>query len=205
MRGLFLAALAVLALAGCDGKSGGTDLKQQGTGARLSGPEDLKPDASPGENAKLVIRGTEIPVTVAHTRRDDHVVLAMQAHGEELESELYKVGASDFSLVSAAGETYAPAIPLIWFPLNVGDVKTWKGTMATGGEKRNAEATITTASDTLADVAGSPSVIRVVVKLKLDNGTPTMAERDLTFWFAPGRGVLKREFGRGLTREPAED
>jgi hypothetical protein len=43
----------------------------------------------------------------------------------------------------------------------------------------------------------------VEVKLEIDNGTPTWAQRKLSFWFLPGKGIVRRSFGTS-SRDPVE-
>jgi hypothetical protein len=199
IKRVWLAGIGLLVI-GC--QPGGQTNVRPGTGLRFASPSDLKPEASPGTDAVLVARGMKIPVEIKHTVENANVLVSLFSHGEEIEAEHYVRSGTGFELVSAAGEIYHPPLPLLWFPLTVGDEREWNGQMESGGEKRNASAKISILTDQLFEAVGSPQAVKVQVNLEIQNGTPTPADRQLVFWFVPGKGALKREFGKGLTRVP---
>lgn len=93
------------------------------------------------------------------------------------------------------GDFFEPPIPLLKFPMTVGDQWTWTGENLSG-DLHKASAKITTSEQ--------PTTVRVQVELALDSGTGVPAKRTMTFVFAPGRGVVRREIGESSTRIPAE-
>lgn len=195
MRYLLLAA-AGAALIGCAcSKAPG------GSGPSLRDAQVFKPDATPGEKAKLVLAGTELPVEVKRRMDGKEVVLELWAHGEIVQQERYLSSPEAFSLVMAGGERYEPALTLLKFPMEIGDAWEWKGKLSAGDIQREATAKITTSSMQVY-VPEPESGVKVTVDMSLDSGAPTPAKRTLTFWFVEGRGVVKREFGSGSTREP---
>lgn len=195
MRLVWLVALTA-ALLGC-----GCDKGARSQGPSLRDSAVFKPDSLPGEKAKLVLAGTELPVEVKRRSEGKEVVLELWAHDEIVQQERYLSEPAAFSLLRAGGEHYDPALPLLKFPMNVGDAWEWKGQLTAGDIHRPATAKITSASAQVY-VPEPETAVKVSVEITLDSGAPTPAMRTLTFWFVEGRGVIKREFGAGSAREP---
>jgi len=146
-----------------------------------------------------------MPVEVGQAQKGEEMTFTFTAHGQTFETEIYKVNDSGFSLEDAAGERYEQALPLLKFPMNVGDTWSWTGSMVAGDEPHKASATVTTSSETiLLPATGSVPSILVVVDLAIEGGGPKPATRKLRFWFVPGKGLLKRQFGSASSREPLE-
>ncbi|MCB8933193.1 MAG: hypothetical protein M9921_12755 [Fimbriimonadaceae bacterium] len=195
MRLILLAALTAAAV-GCGCKPAATS-----QGPSLRDIEVFKPDSLPGEKAKLVLAGTELPVEVKRRMDGNEVVIELWAHGEVVQQERYLSTKDAFNLAMAGGERYDAPLPLLKFPMNVGDAWEWKGQLSAGDIHRTATAKITTSSAQVY-VPEPETAVKVSVEMSLDSGAPTPAKRTLTFWLVEGRGVVKREFGAGSTREP---
>jgi len=106
-------------------------------------------------------------------------------------------------LLFAAGETFDPPLPLLIFPMTVGDSWKWKGTMIADEARSKAEAKIVS-QVSKAELKGStvPSV-KVMVDLQLaENQQSKPVKRTLSFWVVEGKGVVRREFGEESVREP---
>lgn len=148
--------------------------------------------------------GTPMEVQVKAVSKDRLFNIELWYAGEIFETESYEVLPETVSLVNAAGETYDPPVPLLRFPMNVGDAWDWKGKMMTGPISHDSAATVTTGADKV-DMAGSQSdAVRVDVDLRMDSGTDKPALRRLEFWFVKGKGLVKREFGSSTSREPLD-
>ena len=174
----------------------------KGTGAYIGEKADLKPDADPGPKAKLVLAGTVIPVEVKVKPAGEDFAIDLWYNGELFEEEQYKDGATGFSLVNAAGETYSPPITLLMFPMNIGDSWKWSGQMLTGPAGRDATAVVRTLSDKV-DTGTQEEALLVEVDLSMYSGnTSQPAQRRLSFWFVRNKGLLKREFGSSTSRVP---
>lgn len=192
-----LLALALAAVAGCGCKPDGGP----GGGPTLRDAATFKADALPGEKARLVLAGTEIPVDVKRREVGTEVVLELWAHGQIVQQERYATTRDAFSLRTAGGEHYEPALPLVKFPMDVGAHWDWSGTMTAGERNHAAKGTVTTSSEQVY-VPAPETAVKVQVALELESGGPQPAKRTLTFWFVEGRGVVKRAFGAGSAREP---
>jgi hypothetical protein len=125
------------------------------------------------------------------------------AHGEVFETEEYEDGPRQFSLLYSGEERYNPPLPLLQFPFGFGDKWDWNGSMTSGGIPRKASATVITASDRLYYGNQSHETVRVSVGISLsaNPGSPPL-RRDLTFWFEPQSGIVKRQFGSASIRQP---
>ncbi|MFZ4508440.1 MAG: hypothetical protein ACOYON_12170 [Fimbriimonas sp.] len=163
----------------------------------------LKPDALPGERAQLILAGTEVNVALKQEQKGTKTHLLLLAHDEVFEHELYDSSPTAFRLENASDNVYTPGIDLLRFPLAFGDQWDWKGKETVGGISRNASAGITTVADKLY-IDGVPvETVQVSVDLKLEaEGSGPVAHRKLAFWFAPGKGVIRREFGSASVRQP---
>jgi len=139
-------------------------------------------------------------VEIRSERVDDRLRIDLVTNGEVLETEEYLVTTNSMLLAKASYDEYKPALPLLKFPLTLGKMSEWKGELV-AGVPRQASAVITAELDKVFMPAPQEAV-RVDVILKLDTGGSAFAERKLAFWFVKDKGLVKREFGEGLTREP---
>lgn len=133
----------------------------------------------------------------------DEMTILLTAFGEVLERERYRFGATEFTLVEAAGESYKPALPLMQFPFTVGSAWKWEGDVLLGERPIPAMAKISSETDSVTLEGFDGEAVRINVALSIESGGPNPAERTLTFWFVPGKGILKREFGKASSRMPA--
>lgn len=193
------AVLALLALAGCTGKSA------SGSGEEFASINDLKPDALIPKTANLKIGQVDVPVEVLQEASADQMVLTLEAHGQTFEKEVYRATDASFELVEGAGELYEKPMPILKFPLAVGDAWNWSGTMSAGNEPHKATAKIATSEEPLLlPVEGSTPSVLVVVDLSIQGSGPTPATRKLRFWFVKDKGLVKRQFGIASSREPSK-
>lgn len=172
--------------------------------AKFLSPKDLGADTPPPPAALLQLAGGEpLEVTVKANREGSKLHLELIAHREVIETETYSTTPTSFNLVEAAGETYEPVLPLMKFPMNLGDQWSWKGQIVLDSASIPAEAMITAANAPLG-LEGYPlEAVQVSVTLEIGDPRARAAKRTLNFWVAPGYGVLKREFGLSSSRYPA--
>ena len=194
---LIVVALAI-GIANCSKPPSG--LLTKGHGVLISKSSDIAPDADPSPQ-QVVYAGTVIPVEVKRSLSPDgSLKLDFWYQGVSLETEIYRSTPTEFDLVNAAGEDYAPPIPLLRFPMNAGDSWKWSGQMMTGPTGRSASAVVSTREDKL----NMADAIVVQVDLNMESGSSAPATRELTFRFVKGKGVIEREFGASTSRGPAE-
>ena len=166
--------------------------------------DDLVPEAGPGESAVLSVGGVAVPVKIIRTFKAELLTLDLIAFDQSFEREVYVVKPNEFGLRHAGFESLEPALPLLKFPMKVGDSWTWKGTM-TSGVSKVADASITSRADKVSRTdGGQDDAVLVEVNLKMDGGGAKPAERHLAFWFVKNKGVIKREIGSGSSRAPAK-
>ena len=190
---MIAASLIVLAGCGCD--------SAEADEPSLRDAAAFQTDALPGETATLELAGTEIPVEVKRRMEGSITVIELWAHGQVVQQERYEAKGDRFSLQMAGGEQYASPLPLLKFPMDVGESWDWEGKMGTPENLRPAKAKVTTATEQV--YAPTPvQAVRVQVDLELESGGPLPAKRTLTFWIVEGRGVVKRQFGSGSSRVP---
>lgn len=168
---------------------------------------DLKPDAAPGEQARLIFGSpkgekgalsTEFDVTVRHEAHDKTVSIDLETQGETVERELYETSSDAFRLVSTSEDSFAPGIDLLHFPAKEADEWSWDGKVSYGGISRPAQATIKVKKE------GSGLVSEVALKIQADAGRPDL-DRTLKFWFEKDKGVVRRSFGEVSIRQPVGD
>jgi len=190
--------LTAVAVVGCSSN-------KSGTGPAIEALGDLNPNAKIADRAIVKIAEIDIPVEVVQSDQGGDLKLQLEAYGQVFEREQYKYDDKSFNLVDAAGESYEPPLPLLKFPMRVGDTFTWKGRMTAGTAPHEAEAKISISTDKLIGTATGPQeCILVVVDLSIESGASKPATRKLRFWFVKDKGLLKRQFGIGSTREPVE-
>jgi len=187
-----------LTLCGCTGGSG--------SGPVIQSSAEFQPGALFSEHAFLGYGGTEVAVKMKREEAANGVIkFVLIAHGEDFETETYQSSNEVFAFVGI-DDVFEPPLPLLKFPMKVGDKWDWQGNLTSAAVPHKAEAMVTTAREQLfLKKIGDLDSIRADVKLLLDSGTPTPAERKLSFWFVRGKGIVKREIGTATTREPAPD
>ena len=172
-------------------------------GPALHAPAYLSPDAAPGGEARLTMGAVTMPVKVVRKVTPDLIELRLLAHGEPIDLEGYRSLPTEFGVVYAEGERYEPPIPLLRFPMTVGDSWTWNGHMAATGTERPVSAEIVTSIGKVTMPDGPREAVRVDVRLKMPTwGDAPAGRRTLDFWFIKGLGVVRREFGSESIREP---
>lgn len=182
-----------------------------GCGCRPSGEQglvvrtavELLPDALYSPQAVLNYGGTPVHVTMSREIKGQDVDFHLSAHDQVLETETYRSTVGEFALVSV-DEQFEPPLPLLKFPLSIGEGWTWKGVIIAGGRRHPAEAEIKPTTEQLfLTKSGGVQTVKVQVDLRIDAQTSTPAKRPLTFWFVKGKGIVKREIGTATSREPA--
>lgn len=191
---------------GCNRTSGvsGGPSPSSGTGKKYPLVSDVAPKGKYSPHAKLTLgRDMTVVVDVDQKEQANDLLVDLTAHGQSFEKEIYRSDGNAFYLVNAVGVEYQPPIKLLQFPLQVGDSWPWTGKLLNAGHSNNGTATITTSADRLLLPGAPADTILVEVKLEIDNGTPTWAQRKLAFWFLPGKGIVRRNFGTSA-RDPVE-
>jgi len=199
-RAFGLPILCSLVLVGCGGPKVGGLLKH-GSGLLVSTSAELMPDANPGAQ-KVLYGSIVIPVEVKIDKSAEDMTISLISREALLDTEKYRTAEKEFDVVNAAGEDYSPPIPLLKFPMNIGDSWSWKGQMVTAPTSRKATAVITTTDDQV-DMGSPADALRVDVTLSMESGASAPAMRTLTFWFVKGKGIVKRDFGANTSRVPA--
>lgn len=173
-------------------------------GEVVTTPEKLQPGALGANKATLVIGDLSIKVDLVRKVEGQDIEIHLIAEGEPFEVERYRQTNDGFYLVGrqlgdvkAGGEYFDPPIPLLKFPMRDGATWTWEGSNVSGDIPRKATATI--------KPEYKPDMVKVVVKLSVDSGAATPATTDLVLWFAPGKGIVRREFGQYSSRIPLEE
>lgn len=164
--------------------------------------QDIEPDASPGDKALLVYAGPKVPVTVVYSKSGSDEKIELKAEDLVVETEEYSSTKQVFALKSAAGESFDPPVPLMKFPFRLGDKYSWKGTLDFSG-KRDASGEITTSEGKVSEGDHDTPAVLCTAKIAIDGGGDKPAVRELKFWIVVHRGVLAREIGQGVRRQPS--
>lgn len=165
--------------------------------------EELEPAKLPPDQARIVLSGIEIPVSLHSETEGRNLTLAWKtADGALVEEENYLVTSDSFSLLALPGESYAPAIPLVKFPMQVGDTLQWKGQVKVGSNEAPAEAVVISKNESVNLANGKYEALRVDLQLIYYPQSKQESKKSLTFWFQPHGGLVKREFHTASMREP---
>ena len=191
-------AFATLGMSSCQ--------KATASGPPIANKAALEPDHIPFDQCRLELAGSSFRANLKVTESGDTIRIDLVAAGEVLETEKYSSSDTAFSVIEAGGETYNPPIPIIRYPMHIGDTWNWTGIIDTGGEVHPTKATVSTSSQDLTIKGGIVhNVVRIDIMLSIDSGRPSNpATRKMTFWIAPDMGVVKRAFGDYSSREPLE-
>jgi hypothetical protein len=195
MSAVAITALSFPWLTGC--KDSDT---QDVTGPKIASLEEIRPFEEPNNSAILNLAGMEIPVEVDTEMDGPQRTIALVCNGETIEQERYVIGDDEFNLAFAAGEQFVPPLPIMVFPMSVGEGWEWSGQLISSNLKQHANAKVVTESSRAQIDGRSVPSVKVSVKLQLE---PKM-ERSLAFWIVEGKGVVRREFGDESVREPVK-
>lgn len=163
--------------------------------------KQIQPDTPPSEPSELSLGGTHLPVKILSHSEKGRLSFQMVAHDVVVDKEAYDVQSDKFSLLSMGDESVEPALPLLKSPMHIGDKWTWEGKI-TSGNPHPTKAVISSRADKLYVADKQLDAIVVEVNLAMESGGPAPAERRLSFWVVPGKGIVKREFGSGSVRQP---
>jgi hypothetical protein len=188
---------STLLVAGCKGGL------LHGSGTTISAAA-LQPLKTLNDNEDMLIGGTKISVSVEAKASGDEITVKINTHGEEIEEEKYVLNASELDLLRADTDEFTPPIRLLKFPASGNESWDWSGTSKEGTTGRSATAHVTSYPDKLVVGGVSKATLAVQVQFSISSGMASPAQRTLTFWFAEPGGLIKREFGAGTTRQPAE-
>lgn len=193
VRRIGLVAAMIATLVGCD---------HFGSHAAANFPtvEDLSPSRPPPTKETLTLGGVELPVTLKSMRSGSQLSISIESCGSNCETERYDSTKDRFSLVQAAGESYIPPIPLLAFPLTVGNKTEWVGSLSAGNSPSKATATVATSLDQQFGPSSSEQTVKVVVDLTITNSDGHEAKRELIFWFDREHGLFHRKFGTSSER-----
>jgi len=191
---LLLFVLIALGFAGCN------ELQLQGT--KPSGPyihkvDDYLPLKGQQSEATFWSDGTETGYELKTAVKGSQYIFEAVSGDKVVDEEVYEVQGGKVLLVRAAGENFVEPIPLLEFPLHIGDEYQWKGSLACSEEKHVGTAIIITSVDFVRFKDKSQDAVKVEVNLRIDEGSP----RKLSFWFVKDMGVMRTEMGKNL-REP---
>jgi hypothetical protein len=193
------------ALSGCETQQADVLVS---SGPALVDVDCLRPNSAPGTQAVLRLAGTRIPVELHFQKSKGEVTLRAVNKGTTIDKEIYRSNTDGFFLAYAGGESFTPPVPLLQYPMRIGQAWQWTGDMAANAQFRSARATVST-SMAQAEVGNGvkPGVkVRVTVQMlpeRGDRSTDAPVERELQFWIVEGHGVVRREFGQTSIREPA--
>lgn len=186
--------IGLLILTGCQ-QSGGSIGSTSSSGVRLLSANVVN---VPIREQQLVYERTKIPVEAVGSRVGKDFRIELQGHGQVFESEAYRLESDQFDLVDAAGETFSPPLPILKFPMTVGDSWTWEGKLESAGRTRSVTAKIMSSPDRIVLKDRTyPEIVKIEVQIQMDSGGATPATRILTFWIDRQDGVIKRQFGVG--------
>jgi len=157
----------------------------------------------PGDKAMLRMAGIDIPVQIKPVRHEEQVALVLIANDVVMDREVYHRDDKELSITFGAGEAFSPPIPLMRFPMRVGDTFDWSGVMMSNNRARGARAKVTSAVAKTDTGEGNETGVRVHVALDIlpEQKGPGI-KRSMTFWIVEGKGVVRREFGSDSVREP---
>lgn len=171
-------------------------------GRKIEKSSEMNPSALPASKATLVLKDSKIPVNLTRKVKGDTIEISLGMGPDIFEVEIYRSTSSAFDFVGLkfggtdAGDVYDPPIPLLKFPMTVGDSWKWKGKNIFGSGGHTAEAVVTTSQQS------NSMAVTVEVALEIESGGPMPAKRKLVFVFEPDKGVVRRTFGESSERQP---
>jgi hypothetical protein len=185
----------------CKGSS--TVATPEKKGPHIRTREEIDPTFALDKHAKVTSAGLARPMDVDTDLDDNEYIVRLELHGEEYDEEVYKDLPGSFSLSQAAGEMYDLPIPLLKFPMQVGDTWNWEGAATAAGESSPATAVVKTDEEEIFVCGVAVQAVRTSVTISIvPRPGAQPIDREMTFYFAPKRGLFKRSWGNTSIREP---
>jgi len=184
-----IAAAALFLLFGCTGGTGGH--------RQISG---LDPAASPPTSERANLGGLALPVTVSAEHAADELRVNVKGPHEVYWTESYLTKRDGFYFMRGAGDEFEPPIRILPTEPSAGATWSWKGKISSGGGLMPASATITTGDDNVYVGQIGMDALRVRVDISIPDAAGHEAQREMTFWFASGHGIVQAKFGSGSER-----
>jgi hypothetical protein len=166
--------------------------------SRVERTQDLFPDTF---EMPVTLRLAHVDIKADAKMTIDGAIrtISISQDGVPIEDEVYVVTRESVSLKSlSTGEAFEPPLLLFELPLEIGDTFDWSGKIDFAGPALDASAHIVTSRDNPELATGPRETVRVAVELKIDDGSPKEAVRNLNFWFASGVGPIRRDYGNQL-------
>jgi hypothetical protein len=170
----------------------------------------LKLDSLPYQTGVLIMGGTPYAIKLdlkKETKDGDFSFLVnLNKEGTKVEEERYHIDDATFQYRGSEHETFDPPLTLINFPLKDSATSDWDGELDWGGMKFKASAKISTKADPLNLQSGKiDDAIMILVALDIKEPGGNVATKELKFWVAPDRGLVRRDFAATSSREPAAE
>lgn len=197
MRILWVIGAAGVLLSGCT--CGGARV-----GDRIDYNDDFFPEQWKHADAVWQVGTMRADATIRMRSEGNTRTLELLHADKVVETEAYAVSTEQVALVHwwDESERFDPPLPLLRFPMSLPNSWEWKGKHLVGSRTLDAEAKVSAAKETLDLATGTTETVKVTVTVTTKDGSGTEKERTLTFWFAPGEGPIRREYGLGQVREP---
>lgn len=189
--------LLVVACMSMAGMSCNDQLHPEPTSPSIGKIDEFLPLDGGQKEASYSIDGTRAEYKLEITKDGNRTKFSAMSHGAVIDTEEYEVNEDTVFLRHALGETFNGPVPLLRFPLRLGDTYEWKGTLNCETDSLVGSAKIQTSADSIHLKDRSQEAVKVEVNLIIDK----VGTRKLTFWFAKNMGVLKTEMGKNV-REP---
>lgn len=162
----------------------------------LVNASELKLDRLSGAKNELQIASEVIPVVTESRVEGDRRILRFMSHGAELEREEYLLSEESLLLARTSSDLFEPPLPVLKFPLRLGEEWSWKGSIRSGDLLVPAEAKVLAIREPI-DLPPSDALkINIVLTIRDKDSS----RRELLFWFVEGEGLVKRQFGASIRR-----
>lgn len=202
-------AVAGLALVGCPSEQAGKKPTVVNTSAPLAASE-LRLGELPYSEGQIVMGGTRLPVTIEKKdlgKGKFQLLSKLKESGTLLEEETYILDDKTFQYVGTGIESFNPPITIANLPFIVPSEWDWTGEYV--WDQRNGPAKAKAKIETRRQPLNLPGgqfddAILSQVKVTIEEAQGNSVDLNLSFWIAPGRGVIRREFAASSTREPAQ-
>lgn len=153
----------------------------------------------PYSNGKKIVAGKAFSVTLELTPTSEGFELATKVDGTVEGKEIYLLDDKALSASAIYDAEFKPALPIMFLAVDPNQHIAWSGTMS--GQTASGEVVL---SSEVLNLPGGPyHCIRSSATLEIESKEKPV-KRNLTFWIAPGKGVVSAQFGALSSREPAE-
>lgn len=179
--------IAAIAVVGCSSKLPRAQ-HIKGTGEQIAESKTLGIVVPHFSSVRLTEGKKSLRATFATSQNGSKITNVISVEGEPYETEVFETTSESLGVIRMVDDTFSPPLLLARFPMNLGDVYAWEGTVTYGGIARKATA------ETRVHPQRDHQNVVIQSKISIDAGPGKPVERTLALKVSRTGGMVERDY-----------